>query len=94
MSSANAGLPMQSDMTFVTALSHVSVRRHRHSDFISLTLCPAIYLPDVMDTLLYHDSFTFTLRLLGAPLDPVLDCTTVLPNYSSCTVVILILCNV
>jgi len=75
MSSAKAGLPMQTDMIFVTAMSHVSVRRHRHSDFISLTLCPAIFLPDEMDTLLSHDWLTFTPRLLGAPLDPVLDRT-------------------
>ena len=37
---------------------------------------PSILLPDEMDTLLSHDSVALTLRLLGAPLDPILDRTT------------------
>jgi len=36
----------------------------------------SILLPDEMGTLLSHDSVTLTLRLLGAPLDPILDRTT------------------
>jgi len=36
----------------------------------------SILLPDEMDTLLSHDSVTLTLRLLGDPLDPILDRTT------------------
>jgi len=36
----------------------------------------SILLPDEMDTLLSHDSVALTLRLLGAPLDPILDRTT------------------
>ena len=37
---------------------------------------PSILLPDEMDTLLSQDSVALTLRLLGAPLDPILDRTT------------------
>ena len=37
---------------------------------------PSIFRPDEMDTLLSHDSVALTLRLLGAPLDPILDRTT------------------
>ena len=53
--------------------AYVSVKRHKQTYFIDSL--PSILLPDEMDTLLRLDSVTLTLRLLGAPLEPILNCT-------------------